>query len=40
MKNGGMPEMLIRYLEKLGTVVLGGLEKIGDVVMLGMETIR
>ena len=32
--------MLIRYLEKLGTVVLGGLEKIGDVVMLGMETIR
>ena len=32
--------MLIHYLERLGTVVLGGLEKIGDVVMLGMETIR
>ena len=32
--------MLIRYLEKLGTVVLGGLEKIGDVVGQRGKTIN
>ena len=34
MKNKGVPEMLMGYLERLGAVVLGLLEKIGDVMLL------
>jgi len=40
MKNKGVPEMLMGYLERLGAVVLGLLEKIGDVMLLGAETFR